>query len=202
MKEFGFERKGITIVVCGILLTPFLICPLWAQLLASKGNWQVEGNVGKESPEDIPDAKIGERDLTPPANFNLHAWLEVPPKVWVGEMVRFTYTIKNRGKTPIELLVLGDPACDFVVSTPTGIKIWRYLYGKDIKEIAELKILNPGEKLVYEAKWNQMDKDGRPVPVGKYWVTGVLQTSPPAGFYKNQKRLLIKNYLPSSDQQQ
>lgn len=196
MKEFGFERGGLIIIVCSILLIPFFTCPFWAQLLASNVDWQAEGNMRKESSENIPDAKIGGRDLTPPANFNLHAWLEVPPKAWAGEMVKFTYTVKNRGKTPIELLVLGDPACDFVVSTPAGIKIWRYLNGKDIKEIAELKILSPGEKLVYEVKWNHLDKDGRPVPVGKYWVTGVLQISPPAGFCKNQRRLLIKNRLP------
>lgn len=126
-------------------------------------------------------------------------WLEVPPKVRVGETVPLKLKLKNTTDRPVTLFLSGRPAYDFFVTKPDGTEVWRWLHGQFIQAVLERKILQPGEELEFAADWNQQDNEGRPTSPGTYWVQGVLTVMPNAmppeqELKTKRKRLII---LPS-----
>lgn len=96
-----------------------------------------------------------------------------PPNI-----VSLSLGVENRGNRFVEFTLRGRPAHDFVVSTPHGMEIWRWTYGKTIEPLLIPKILNPGDYLRFEVKWDQRDNEGRQVHPGKYVVYGLLNVAP------------------------
>lgn len=106
-------------------------------------------------------------------------------KVWVVRdlsdppyIISLIFTVENRGNRFVELTLRGRPAHDFVVSKPDGTEIWRWAHGKTVQPLLIPKILNPGDYLRFEAKWDQRDNEGRPVPLAHYVVRGLLNVAP------------------------
>jgi len=95
----------------------------------------------------------------------------------LGQKLPLKLKLKNRSDQLVQVNLSGHPAFDFVV-TKDKAEIWRWSYGKSILEIAELKTLNPGEELEFEADWDQRDNKGNLILPGSYEVRGILNVAP------------------------
>jgi intracellular proteinase inhibitor BsuPI len=105
----------------------------------------------------------------------LRLQLLAPARVPQGEPVRFTLHIVNAGDRPALLYLQGrPPAFDLEVRDGSGRILWRRLAGATIQMVLGLRELAPGEGLDFEDIWPQQDQAGRPVPPGRYRLTGVL----------------------------
>ncbi len=106
--------------------------------------------------------------------------LEVPPQVRAGEAVPLRLVAKNVTDAPLEVGFTGREDTgfcrDFVVSTPDGVELWRFVDPDTMacQAILSPKTLGPGEELTLEGEWNQADAQGTPVVAGSYIVRGFL----------------------------
>jgi hypothetical protein len=114
-----------------------------------------------------------------PVNHGIAVWLELPAEVSAGQRVPIRLKVKNSGHYAIELPLGGRPAHDVVVTRRDGTEIWRWMHGRAIQDILELRRLLPGEELTFEAEWRQRDSAGKPVAPGTYWVRGVVLAGQP-----------------------
>lgn len=112
-----------------------------------------------------------------------------------GNPVQLTLSLINRGR-PRTLILSQRPAYDFVVTTLQGMEIWRWSYNKTIEDLPkEIWTGLPGIAFDAHIEWDQRDLDGNPVPVGTYWVQGMLYTQ--SGVFRSQKvELRIKRAAP------
>jgi hypothetical protein len=112
-----------------------------------------------------------------------------------GNPVHLRLYLINRGR-PRTLILSQRPAYDFVVTTSKGMEIWRWSYNKTIEDLPK-EIWAGSLGIAFEAnvEWDQRDLDGNPVPVGTYWVQGMLYTQ--SGIFKSQKvELRIRRATP------
>jgi hypothetical protein len=101
--------------------------------------------------------------------------LVAPDVVRSGTPVLFELRLRNAGEATVHLAVPGrPPAFDLVVTDGTGRVVWRRLEGAVIAMALQLVSLAPGEELVLQDTWDLRDSEGRPVPPGRYGLTGVL----------------------------
>lgn len=94
--------------------------------------------------------------------------LGLVPEVRAGEPVELTLELKNLCDHPLEFFLGGRPAHDFVVTTPEGLEVWRWLHQATVLMILDTKILYPDETLTFTATWDQRDKEGNIVAPGDY----------------------------------
>lgn len=109
-----------------------------------------------------------------PGSQSLALWLEVPSEVRTGETVPLKLAVKNISEHPVTIHH-GRPAYDFIVTRSSGKGVWRWATA--IEDILILTTLNPGEELEFAAEWDQRDFYGNRVPVGTYFVQGILMAS-------------------------
>jgi hypothetical protein len=106
--------------------------------------------------------------------------LQVPSPVRAAETVALTLILKNESDAPVELGLTGredSGFCrDFVVSTPDGADLWRFIDPDTMacESILSPRTLGPGEELTLGGEWNQTDTLGTPVAAGGYLVRGIL----------------------------
>jgi hypothetical protein len=120
-------------------------------------------------------------------------------------MVSLIFSVENRGNRFIELTLRGRPAHDFIIYKPDGAEVWRWSYRETVQPVLIPKILNPGDYLKFEAKWDQQDNQGILVPPGKYLLQGLLNIAPdrtlktpPTPLWAGSKLVLISELeLPS-----
>ncbi len=116
--------------------------------------------------------------------------LEAPDEVEAGQTVNLKLIWRNLTNQPVELTLGGRPAYDFVVSTPEGKEIWRWLEGQAVQDILEIKTVDPGQKLEFTLEWQPVDQAGAALPPGKYLALGILNLDPPAAALKTKPKLL------------
>jgi hypothetical protein len=109
---------------------------------------------------------VGEQ-APPPLTLSL----QVPSPVKAGEPVRLWLVAKNTTDAPVTLGLRSppNPCRDFVVSTGDGVEVWRFLDTVDCSFFgmsSGIKTFNPGEELVLEGEWRQVDAQGAPVAAG------------------------------------
>ena len=105
--------------------------------------------------------------------------LLAPARVVEGEPVPFTLQIVNAGGRPATLYHQGrSPGFDLVVHDDAGRMVWRRLAGATILMILGIRELAPGETLRLEDTWSQQDDRGRPVPPGRYRLSGIVPGEP------------------------
>lgn len=113
------------------------------------------------STEDSPDS--------------LRLALEVPDAVRTGETVPIALRLTNAGDEPVRLHLPGRvPVFDVEVEDADGAVVWRRLEGRTVPAILQVRTLAPGDTLELEATWDQRDRDGEPVPPGRYTLRGTL----------------------------
>jgi hypothetical protein len=106
--------------------------------------------------------------------------LTVPAEVRRGDTVPIVLRLVNPADTAAEIVLQGRPvAFDVTVTRTGGEVIWRRLAGEVVTSILQLRRLAPGERLEFEAAWDQRGDAGAPVPPGEYLVTGTLPSDPP-----------------------
>jgi hypothetical protein len=105
--------------------------------------------------------------------------LLAPARVSEGEPVPFTLQIVNAGGRPATLYHQGrSPAFDLVVQDDRGRLVWQRLAGATLLMVLGVRQLAPGETLELEDTWRQQDGAGRPVPPGRYRLTGIVPGEP------------------------
>jgi Intracellular proteinase inhibitor len=105
-----------------------------------------------------------------------------PARVLLGEPVPVTLRIENAGRRPATLYLQGrPPAFDITVHDASGRQVWRRLEGATVAMVLGIRELAPGESLELEDVWRQIDAAGRPVPPGRYRLTGFLPGEPDPG---------------------
>lgn len=111
-----------------------------------------------------------------------------------GEPVVMTFTIKNKCDFPLRITIPVHSSHAFTVTSDDNTKVWRRWLPKDaspknakvappsgvlVMNTLILKIkfedLSPHQELSYTAKWDQRNSANKTVPLGRYWVTGILR---------------------------
>ncbi len=120
-------------------------------------------------------------DTTPTARLDsLSLGLDVPAEVAAGRIVRIRLRARNTTERTIHLHLRGrEVAFDVVVRRPDGSVVWRRLQDRAVPAILRLEILEPGEALELEARWDQRTNDGAAAGPGAYTVRGSLLTDQP-----------------------
>ena len=103
--------------------------------------------------------------------------LQVVSQAAYGETVSMTLTLKNSSDAPVQFYTSSTPH-DFVVATVYGQEVWHWRCGKTFQMINRQIKLEPGEELVLDGEWEQMDNWGEPVPAGTYLIRGMLIFQP------------------------
>lgn len=94
-------------------------------------------------------------------------------KYSVGEEVKISVTMANKGLNPIEIIFASAQRYDFIVLKGNE-EVWRWSNDKVFAMVLEQVLLKPGEKQTYSETWKP--KDAKP---GKYEVIGVVTSRPP-----------------------
>ena len=105
--------------------------------------------------------------------------LEVVSQVAYEETVSMKLTLRNVTDEPLELVLGGVPAYDFVVTKSDGDGVWHWKCGRITQQVLDNRTLGPGEELEFIGDWEQVDNQGKPVPTGVYVVSGVVEVGPP-----------------------
>jgi hypothetical protein len=127
----------------------------------------------------------------PTAQGSVQLSLQIPATVRTGEPVPIELRLVNASDTAVEVVLHGRPAAfDVVVAGAKGV-VWRRLEGAVIASILQLRLVEPGDTLLFETTWDQRTRAGRPVPPGEYTVSAEIPTDPPAVFRSVPARLRI-----------
>jgi hypothetical protein len=111
------------------------------------------------------------------ARDSLDLVVEVPERVGAGEAVPIRLVVENASGDAVTLYLTGRPiAFDVEVTDASGEVVWRRLEGQVASMVLQIRELAAGERLVFEAVWDQRTSAGRLVPPGAYRVRGVLPT--------------------------
>jgi len=125
------------------------------------------------------------------SNQPLEYWLETPARVRVGEIAPLRLRVKNNTKKLIELSLGGRPAHNFSAANSKGALVWEWLHNQIVQDILEIRMLAPGEELIFKAEWNQRDNDGNAVATGTYFLRGILNIDPPKQLVTEPVKLMI-----------
>lgn len=119
-----------------------------------------------------------EAPMTPVApGDSLRLRLEAPDTVAVSDPVRLRLVVENATDAVVPLYLTGRPvAVDVEVLDEDGALVWRLLEGQVVSMVLQIRELDPGERLAFEAVWDQRTNAGRQVPPGVYRVRGLLPT--------------------------
>ena len=104
--------------------------------------------------------------------------LEAPDEVEAGQTVNLKLIWRNLTDKPVELALGGRPPYDFVVTTPEGKEVWRWLAGEVVQDTLEMKTVGPGQKLEFTLEWQPADQSGATLAPGNYLMQGILSLEP------------------------
>ncbi len=119
--------------------------------------------------------------------------LEAPDEVEAGQTVNSKLIWQNLTDKPVELILGGRPAYDFVLTSSEGKEIWRWRDGQTVQEILEIKTMDPGQKLEFTSEWRLVDQSGAELPPGRYTLHGILNLDPPTVIKTKPQPLIIRN---------
>lgn len=92
-----------------------------------------------------------------------------------GEEIILNYTVENRGDHDLHLIFPSGQEFDYLIYNENGELVYRWSDGKMFIMAIHETILPAGEKIEIREVWDGRDKNGDPVPPGKYRVTFLLK---------------------------
>lgn len=92
-----------------------------------------------------------------------------------GEEIILNYTVENRGDHDLHLIFPSGQEFDYLIYNENGELVYRWSDGKMFIMAIHETILPAGEKIEIREAWDGRDKNGDPVPPGKYRVTFLLK---------------------------
>lgn len=142
-----------------------------------------EQNQFGSNPVTPPKAPVAEQGTLPPlgpvspyATAGPVLTLEVVPS---AGKVRFTLRVGNEKDKMIPLNFDNDQSFDFIITSDSSNQpVWRWSSSHYFARVKRSIGLLPGESREFSGEWSGLDSDHQPVPPGKYFVIGVLTTSP------------------------
>jgi uncharacterized membrane protein len=90
----------------------------------------------------------------------------------VGEEVKISVTVTNRGMNPVELIFMSAQRYDFIV-VKDDREVWRWSNNKMFAMVLESLLLKPGEKQTYMETW-----EPKCITSGEYEVIGTVTSRP------------------------
>jgi hypothetical protein len=90
----------------------------------------------------------------------------------VGEEVKISVTLTNKGLTPLELIFTSSQRHDVIV-LKEGVEVWRWSNNKMFAMVLESLLLKPGEKQTYMETW-----EPKCITSGEYEVIGTVTSRP------------------------
>lgn len=142
-----------------------------------------------DSTVPMPEGQTHESVSARSAPLTLH--LDVPAQARVGAPVQLKITLRNTSTQPTNIMLGGRPPFDFIVTTPEGVEVWRWSRDQVIQAILEMRTMEPGAAMEYDAEWPLTSNDGTPVAPGPYLVRGLLNTDPPEKLETPPKALVL-----------
>ncbi|MFN2566513.1 MAG: BsuPI-related putative proteinase inhibitor [Gemmatimonadaceae bacterium] len=85
--------------------------------------------------------------------------------VRVGEQVRFSFNLANRGTRRVEVKFPSGQTHDIVVLDSTGRELWRWAEGRMFTEARHYRAIGGGDSLQLEDGWNEPTARGKLVAV-------------------------------------
>lgn len=105
--------------------------------------------------------------------------LDVPSRVRAGLPVPLRLSVRNVGTRTAGLLLGPEESTyNFVVRDSTGVVVWTHADGRYRVNVGRQHFLDPGDSLVFRARWMQRARGGRRVRPGTYRMQGVLRAAP------------------------
>lgn len=93
--------------------------------------------------------------------------------------VQFTFRVHNNKDKMIPLNFADDQSFDFLVSTdPRSMPMWQWSTNRSFTKVKRSRGLLPDETLEFSTEWDGLDTHRQPVAAGKYFVIGILTTTP------------------------
>jgi hypothetical protein len=96
----------------------------------------------------------------------------------IGEPVKITFIVENRGKDDAVLRFTSGQRFD-MWAEKDGNEVWRWSRGKLFTQALGSITLKPGERATFDATWDQKDTSDKQVDPGAYSVFAQLTTSKP-----------------------
>jgi len=90
----------------------------------------------------------------------------------VGEEVKISVTLTNKGLTPLELIFTSSQRHDVIV-LKEGVEVWRWSNNKMFVMVLESLLLKTGEKQTYMETW-----EPKCITPGEYEVIGTVTSRP------------------------
>ena len=110
----------------------------------------------------------------------------------VGQPVQLTLAVTNPGLAPISLTAPSSQLYDFAVLRD-GSEVWRWSADKMFLTVLTQLTISPGETRTFTERWDQRDRDGRPVDPGHYEVLGILTGGEQVGLVPGRVRITIRS---------
>lgn len=117
--------------------------------------------------------------ISKPNEDKLEITLQVDKALYQkGEPIRLNLIATNKTDDTIKLTFPSSQRYDFVVKSQGGEEVWRWSKDRMFAMMLYEEELKPKDCLVYKETWNQLNNQGKPVPLGRYEIIGVLKTHP------------------------
>jgi hypothetical protein len=138
-------------------------------------------------PPGRPAPDPGDR---PPAGVQVSLGLSSPGVRRNGE-VTLALTVVNRSSAPVALAFATTQKYDFEVRQGERV-VWQWSRDRAFAQVLTQARLQPGERVVYQEKWNVRNNDGQPVPAGAYTARGILTVQGPRDRPQATARLVVE----------
>ena len=92
-----------------------------------------------------------------------------------GEEIILSYTVENRSGNDLHLIFPSGQEFDYLIYNQNNELVYRWSDGKMFIMAIHETILPAGEKIEIREVWDGRDKNGNPVPPGKYRVIFLLK---------------------------
>lgn len=89
------------------------------------------------------------------------------------------------------MIPMGGQRFDFQVFDAEGNRVWSWAHDKAFIMILEQRSLESDEEMIFTARWDLRDQQGRLVRPGRYMVRGVLITAQQNGRFVNDVPLVV-----------
>ena len=123
----------------------------------------------------------------------LRVTIAAPETVRAGAEARFTLTLANASSRPVSLPLGSDAYAVDIVVRRNGALVWDRLRTAGTLPVEE-HVLEPDQRLAFEAGWGLRDLNGHPVAPGEYSVEGLLRG--PGGASLSAPNIIVMHVRP------
>ena len=95
----------------------------------------------------------------------------------IGEPIKMRLRVTNTTSRSLKLFFPTAQRYDFIVRKGDET-LWQWSEGMMFAQVTSTLVLEPDTTITYEATWNQITRDGKALPLGRYTVEGILRTQP------------------------